>query len=155
MRVAAQDDAFAPDAPAPALGINGLHVHGGELYFTNSQQNTFSRVPISVRGGNITQSGPVQVLASANEFDDFAFDAEGRVWVATLPDTLTLFSRHVQGNGMLAQLNAPGNPIEFDAPTSAAFGRGGLTQQHTLYVTTQTGQLVAVDTSGIRVEISE
>ncbi|KAJ6479694.1 hypothetical protein C8R45DRAFT_355486 [Mycena sanguinolenta] len=153
VRIAAQDDAFAPGAPAPAFGINGLHVRGGDLYFTNSQKGTFSRVPISVRGGNVTQAGPVQVLGSANgtdEFDDFAFDAAGRVWAATLPDTLTLFFPPAQRNGMLEQFNAPGNPVEFDSPTSAAFGRGGVAQQHTLYVTTQTGQLIAVDTTGIR-----
>ncbi|KAJ7913476.1 hypothetical protein B0H13DRAFT_1488128, partial [Mycena leptocephala] len=50
VRIAAQDDAFAPGAPTPAFGINGLHVRGGDLYFTNSQKKTFSRVPISVHG---------------------------------------------------------------------------------------------------------
>ncbi|KAF7350683.1 hypothetical protein MSAN_01629100 [Mycena sanguinolenta] len=154
VRVAAQDEAFAAGAPAPAFGINGLHIRGGDLYFTNSQKKTFSRVPISVRGGNVGQTGPVQVLGSANgtnSFDDFAFDAEGRVWAVTPPDTLTLFFPPAKGNGMLGQLNAPGNPVEFDSPTSAAFGRGGVAQQHTLYVTTMTGQLIAVDTTGIRV----
>ncbi|KAF7341411.1 hypothetical protein MVEN_01878000 [Mycena venus] len=127
VHVAAQDDAFAAGAPAPAFGINGLHVRGGDLYFTNSQKKTFSRVPISVRGGNVAQAGPVQVLGSANgtnSFDDFVFDAEGRVWAATASDTLTLFFPPAQGNGMLGQLNAPGNPVGFDSPTSAAVGRG-------------------------------
>ncbi|KAJ7029978.1 hypothetical protein C8F04DRAFT_1114906 [Mycena alexandri] len=154
VRIAAQDDAFAPGAPPPAFGINGLHVRGGDLYFTNSQKKTFSRVPISVRGGNVAQGGPIQVLGSANgtdEFDDFAFDSAGRVWAATLPNTLTLFFPPAQGNGMRGQLNAQGSPVEFDSPTSAAFGRGGVAQQHTLYVTTQAGQLIAIDTTGIRV----
>jgi hypothetical protein len=31
VRIAAQDDAFAPGAPATAFGINGLHVHGADL----------------------------------------------------------------------------------------------------------------------------
>ncbi|KAJ7732426.1 hypothetical protein B0H16DRAFT_1328787 [Mycena metata] len=146
-------DAFAPDAPAPAFGINGLHVRGGDLYFTNSQKETFSRFPIFLRGGNVAQAGPVKVLGSANgtdQFDDFAFDSMGRVWAATLPDTLTVFFPPVQGNTMLGQLNAPGNPVEFNRPTSAMFGRGEVAQQHTLYVTTQAGQLIAVDTTGIR-----
>jgi hypothetical protein len=154
VRIAAQDDAFAPGAPAPAFGINGLHVRGGDLYFTNSQKKAFSRVPISVRGGNVAQAGPIQALGSANgteEFDDFVFDVAGRVWAATLPDTLTLFFPLPQENGMFGQLNALGNPVEFDSPTSAAFGRGRVSQQHTLYVTTQAGQLIAVDTAGIRV----
>ncbi|KAJ7721772.1 hypothetical protein B0H16DRAFT_1790265 [Mycena metata] len=153
VRIAAQDDAFAPDAPAPAFGINGLHVRGGNLYFTNSQKKTFSRFPISLRGGNVAQAGPIEVLRSANgtdQFDDFAFDSAGRVWAATLPDTLTVFFPPVRGNSMLGQLNALGNPVEFNRPTSAMFGRGGVAQQHTLYVTTQAGQLIAVDTTGIR-----
>ncbi|KAJ7878535.1 hypothetical protein B0H14DRAFT_2711416 [Mycena olivaceomarginata] len=141
VRIAAQDDAFAPGASAPAFGINGLHIRGGDLYFTNSQKKTFSRVPISVLGS----------ANGTDEFDDFVFDAAGRVWAATIPDTLTLFFPPARGNGMLGQLNAPGNPVQFDSPTSAAFGRGGAAQQHTLYVTTQAGQLIAVDTTGIRV----
>ncbi|KAJ7717379.1 hypothetical protein B0H16DRAFT_1611104 [Mycena metata] len=152
MRIAAQDDAFAPDAPAPAFGINGLHVRGGNLYFTNSQKKTFSRFPISLRGGNVAQAGPIEVLRSANgtdQFDDFAFDSAGRMWAATLPDTLTVFFPPVQGNSMLGQLNALGNPVEFNSPTSVTFGRGE-GQQHTLYMTTQAGQLIAVDTTGVR-----
>ncbi|KAJ7696342.1 hypothetical protein B0H16DRAFT_1647686 [Mycena metata] len=152
VRIAAQDDAFAPDAPAPAFGINGLHVRGGDLYFTNSQKKTFSRFPISLRGGNVAQAGPIEVLGSANgtdQFDDFAFDSAGRVWAATLPDTLTVLFPPVQGNSMLGQLNAPGSPVVFNSPTSVTFGRGGVVQ-HTLYMTTQAGQLIAVDTTGIR-----
>ncbi|KAJ7697485.1 hypothetical protein B0H17DRAFT_1197533 [Mycena rosella] len=48
VRIAIQDAAMAPGAPAPALGINGLHIHGSALYFTNSQQGTFARIPIAV-----------------------------------------------------------------------------------------------------------
>ncbi|KAJ7732460.1 hypothetical protein B0H16DRAFT_1581531 [Mycena metata] len=154
VRIAAQDDAFASGAPAPALGINGLHVRDGDLYFTNSQKKTFSRFSISLRGGNVAQAGPVEALGSVNatdQFDDFAFDPAGRVWAATDPDTLTVFFPSVQGNSRLRQLNAPGNPVEFNSPTSATFGRGGVAQQHTLYVTTQAGQLIAVDTTGIQV----
>ncbi|KAJ7732326.1 hypothetical protein B0H16DRAFT_1770421 [Mycena metata] len=142
VRIVAQDDAFGPDAPAPAFGINGLHVRDGDLYFTNSQKKTFSRFPISLRGGNVAQAGPVEVLGSANRtdhFDAFAFDSAGRVWAATLPDTLTVFFPPVQGNRMLGQFNAPGNPVEFNSLTSAMFGRGEVDRQHTLYMTTQAG----------------
>ncbi|KAJ7115634.1 hypothetical protein C8R43DRAFT_961061 [Mycena crocata] len=39
------------------------------------------------------------------------------------------------------------------APTSGAFGRGGIkTQREILYVTTGGGQLVSVDTSGVNVD---
>ncbi|KAK7045053.1 hypothetical protein R3P38DRAFT_2609411 [Favolaschia claudopus] len=156
VRIAAKDVAFAPDASAtPPFGINGLHIRNGDLFFTNTDQQTFASVPITVRGGNVAQAGRVEILGSpanaTEQFDDFAFDGEGRAWVATNPNLLTVFFPPIQSNGLLGRVNGVGNPVEFVNPTSGAFGRGSVAQEQTLYVTTQTGQLIAVDTKGIHV----
>ncbi|KAJ7829372.1 hypothetical protein B0H14DRAFT_3143954 [Mycena olivaceomarginata] len=154
VRIAIQDAAMAPGAPAPALGINGLHIHGSALYFTNSQQGTFARIPIAVQSKGVSKAGAVLVLSTVeppglpHRYDDFTFDADGRAWVAAHPGALTLL--YPLTNGTWAQENAAGDPegssAVFMEPTSAAFGRG--VNKKILYVTTEGGQVVSVDTSG-------
>ncbi|KAJ7750807.1 hypothetical protein B0H16DRAFT_1549166 [Mycena metata] len=138
VRVLIQEAATAPigpSGPPPALGINGLHVRAGVLYFTNSQRATFSRVPL---GGST-----VEVLGSG-AFDDFTLDTEGRAWVTTNPGALTLFTPLKNGT---FEEEVVVNTV-LNGPSSAAFGRDGARETKILYVTTRSGQVVAVDTSG-------
>ncbi|KAJ7190283.1 hypothetical protein GGX14DRAFT_606146 [Mycena pura] len=138
VRVLIQDAAMAPIGPSGpppgAVGINGLHVRAGVLYFTNSQRGTFSRVPLG--GGAVEELG-------TGEFDDFTLDSAGRAWVATDPGALTRFTRLKNGTWdeeiVVNTLNGP---------SSAAFGRDGARETQILYMTTRAGQIVAVDTSG-------
>ncbi|KAF8191979.1 hypothetical protein K438DRAFT_1830327 [Mycena galopus ATCC 62051] len=138
VRVLIQDEAttpIGPTGPSPALGINGLHVRAGLLYFTNSQRETFSRVPLG--GGTVEELG-------SGEFDDFTFDSEGRAWVATNPGSLTLFTQ--LKNGTWEEETAVNTIL--NETSSAAFGRDGARKTKILYATTRAGQIVAVDTSG-------
>ncbi|KAJ6506942.1 hypothetical protein C8R45DRAFT_1208875 [Mycena sanguinolenta] len=138
VRVLLQDAAMTPigpSGPPPALGINGLHVRAGLLYFTNSQRATLSRVPL---GG-----GTVELLGSG-AFDDFTLDSEGRAWVATNPGALTLFTQLKNGTW---EEDIVANTV-LNGPSSAAFGRDGGRETKILYVTTRSGQLLAVDTRG-------
>ncbi|KAJ6572206.1 hypothetical protein B0H19DRAFT_936171 [Mycena capillaripes] len=155
-----QDATMLPNAPPPALGINGLHVRVADatlyLYFSNSAQGTFSRVALRMQSGNVVPAGTVEALGSIQPSgqqqapDDFALDVEGRAWVAVHPSALAVLSPPANGSGNWTQLTAIGNAGGTDAglmqPTSAAFGRGS--QAQTLYVTTGVGQVVAVDTRG-------
>jgi hypothetical protein len=140
VRVLIQGAAMAPGVPGGPIGINGLHVRAGLLYFTNSQLKTFSRVPL---GG-----GAVELLAPG-AYDDFTFDSEGRAWVTTSPGALTLFTRLKNGTWEqeIVVGDAAGSTV-LNGPSSAAFGRDGARETKILYVTTRTGQIVAVDTSG-------
>ncbi|KAF8191976.1 hypothetical protein K438DRAFT_1830318 [Mycena galopus ATCC 62051] len=138
VRILIQDAAMAPigpSGPPPALGINGLHVRAGLLYFTNTQRETFSRVPFG--GGTVEELG-------SGAFDDFAFDSEGRAWVATNPGALTLFTQ--LKNGTWEEETAVNTVL--NGTSSAAFGRDGARETKILYATTRAGQIVAVDTSG-------
>ncbi|KAJ7760319.1 hypothetical protein B0H14DRAFT_2973715 [Mycena olivaceomarginata] len=146
VRVKIQDPALAAGAPAPpALGINGLHVRDGSLYFTNTQQGTFGRVPL--RGGAVEVLGDLKPFGLSSGYDDFAFDVEGRAWVTTHPGALQLFTP--LANGTWVQETAvrdPAGSTVVNVPTAAAFGRKGSRKTKILYVTTATGQIVAVDT---------
>ncbi|KAF7337209.1 hypothetical protein MSAN_02273300 [Mycena sanguinolenta] len=141
--------ALAPGPPAPPaipIGINGLHVGlDGLLYFTNSLQGTFARVPLS--GGAVKVLGDLGSFTHTDLYDDFAFDNKGRAWVATHPGALQLFIP--LANGTWVQRTAVGDlagSTVLNVPTAVAFGRGGALEKRTLYVTTAVGQIVAVDT---------
>ncbi|KAJ6561599.1 hypothetical protein B0H19DRAFT_1068354 [Mycena capillaripes] len=112
-RVAIQDVSMLPGAPAPAIGINGIHIRDAHLYFVNSQQQIFARVPLAVKGGNITAAGVVETLAAVEPVgqnpDDFALDCEGRARVAVHPGALALFSPPASGRGNWTQVTAAGN----------------------------------------------
>ncbi|KAJ7024633.1 hypothetical protein C8F04DRAFT_1213017 [Mycena alexandri] len=155
-RLVIQDPSMLANAPEPAHGINGLHVQGEYLYFTNTQQGTFSRVALAVYGGNVTAVGAIQSLARIQPAgeqqipDDFALDKQGRAWVAVHPGALALLTPPENRSGTWSQVTAVGNAEGTDGglnqTTSAAFGRGDSVQEHILYVTTGAGQLMAVNT---------
>ncbi|KAJ7328470.1 hypothetical protein DFH08DRAFT_1024008 [Mycena albidolilacea] len=86
VRVLIEDAALAPGAPPPVFGVNCLHPHRGSLYFTNAALNTFGRVPLGGDGG-----APEVLVATGSGYDDFAFDTQGRAWVATHPGSVLLF----------------------------------------------------------------
>jgi hypothetical protein len=158
--LAIQDASMLPDAPAPALGINGLHVHGASpyLYFSNSQHGTLSRVALGWEGLNVTAASAVETLVTIQSPDaeqnpdDFALDREGRAWVTVHPGAVALVSPPLNRNGNWSQSTVLGDAEGSDGalvqPTSAAFGRGSALQEKTLYVVTAAGQIVAVNTSG-------
>ncbi|KAL3471242.1 hypothetical protein BJX99DRAFT_237879 [Aspergillus californicus] len=63
------------------IGINGIHTYGENLYFTNTNQGIFGRVPISTTGA---QTGRAEVIVDGFfRADDFALSADGeKAWVA-------------------------------------------------------------------------
>ncbi|KAJ7155098.1 hypothetical protein C8R46DRAFT_1296295 [Mycena filopes] len=161
-RIAIQDPSMNPNAPAPAGGVNGVHIRSEGatpyLYFTNTEQATFSRVALELKHGlNVTAAGAVQTLATISHADqqqqpdDFTLDDQGRAWVGVWPGALMIFSPPATRNGNWTQMTVLGNVDGTDPglvhPTSAAFGRGSSSERKMLYVVTATGQVVAIDTS--------
>jgi hypothetical protein len=73
--------AFKPSARS-ALCITGLRFYWNYLYFTDSTQGSYGRVPIGSRG---LTTGEVQILATASSperaFGEFSMDHEGTGWV--------------------------------------------------------------------------
>ncbi|KAK7058111.1 hypothetical protein R3P38DRAFT_3253106 [Favolaschia claudopus] len=150
-----KDASMLPNAPPPALGINGLHVaqvgNSQFLYFTNSAQGTFSRVAIGVEMGVVKTAAEIQTLLNLQPDgqapDDFVMDPQGRAWVAVHPGALDLLSVPRNGNGSWSQQTIAGNTQGSDPgllqATSAAFGRGS--QKNALFVTTGAGQVVKVN----------
>ena len=137
-----QDDPTMKGLPGGRLpiGINGVRVRNGNLYFTNSDQNLFVKVPINVDG---TVSGAYITIVKSTQgtFDDFALDI-----------FLDAFATQGAGN-TIAKITSQGvetevagdlNSTAIAGPTSAKFGRT-LLDLTVLYVTTNGGFAGPVD----------
>ena len=123
-----QDAKFQPTAQFP-LGINGIHTKGSTLYFTNSAQGTFGKVPITASG---TAAGVISIIANApagNFYDDFALDGIGNALITAHPSSIV----EVVAGGVLQVTIA--NSTQIVQPTAAVFGNKPDTQC-TLYVVT-------------------
>ncbi|KAJ7646497.1 hypothetical protein FB45DRAFT_1018813 [Roridomyces roridus] len=158
-RIAITDESMSlvPDGPFPALGINGLRVHDGWLYYSNSQRGTFMRMPVNVGNGGVEQAGSAHIIATVepwgpstgHEWDDFTIDGMGRVWVATDPGAVTLLSGESCGNGTWVQEivvgDAEGGFTGLTHPTSLKIGRGNAEEEHKVYAVTAGGAVITVD----------
>ncbi len=130
--------------PSP-IAINGLCVFGEMLYFLNSAQRSYGRVPINADGSS---AGEVEILARVEfgAYDDFDMDWEGNAWIATHSDALSEVTLQGKQRNITAQPN-----FKMLQPTGAIFGRGSKQEEKTLYITTggggkAGGQVVSVQT---------
>ncbi|KAL2007604.1 hypothetical protein VTN00DRAFT_9042 [Thermoascus crustaceus] len=130
-----QDPMLAPlpngGPGAGSLGINGLHVLGEYLYFSNTSRRTFVRVPVDGATGRLR--GPFEIMANLTDVqpDDFALDREGNAYIAG-SDKVTRVSR--DGGDMSVVTDASA----VLGCTSAAWGRTP-SDSSTLYVTAHGG----------------
>jgi hypothetical protein len=148
------DDALMKYIPGGVpVGINGLHVRDKVLYFINSSQGLFAKVPIHTNG---TAAGDFVVVARNGPGDDFTLDKHGNAFVAqNTGDALQL----ITPAGDVKVLAGSVNETVLEGDTAAQFGRTPL-DRDILYVTTnggmiglvpgtqiEGGKIVAVDTS--------
>lgn len=132
-----------PPPPAFPLGVNGIKVRDGFLYFTNTGASALYRLPIHTNG---TAAGKPSVVASGlDSVDDFQFNDKGDAFV-----TLNLGGELVEvtPNGKKAVL-VGNTTLALPNPTAVQFGRT-FADRKSLYVTedgnaTRGGRLSRVD----------
>ncbi|KAK4501509.1 hypothetical protein PRZ48_007318 [Zasmidium cellare] len=137
------DPAFKPNTTVAAqLGINGIHSHGGYLYFVNSfLRPTIGRVPINKHG---KPAGPVERVIDQSPWpsntgdhgDDFAFDKDGNMWVTADPSNLLVKVNVAKRTSVIVAGGLNDRNIAGD--TAAAFGRTN-EDENVLYITTNGG----------------
>lgn len=139
------------NSPIP-LGVNGIQVFDGKLYFVNSAQRLYGRIAVDKAG---VFSGEPEILAhslpSVQAWDDLAMDWEGNGWLATHANAVTEVTASGKQRNFTAPADAPPGILH---PTSLIFGRGSKSFEKTLFVVTgggtndgpTPGQVFAVDT---------
>ncbi|KAK1750494.1 hypothetical protein QBC47DRAFT_393582 [Echria macrotheca] len=122
------------------LGVNGIRIRDGYLYFSNARLGTFSRIRIDDDGKIIGKPKVIAYLPGledgAHLFDDFDFDREGNAYVTAHPSSLV----KITPGGKLTTVVGGDGTTTLSAPTSAGFAKDG----RTLYVTSMTAQVVKV-----------
>jgi len=147
-RVWLVDDRLKPASGTMTPGANGIKLWQDRAVISVSERNMLFEIGLSAAG----EAGPMRVLAEHLRADDFAFDPEGRLYLAT----------HQMNS--IVRLERDGTRVTIAGPdqgcvgaTAAAFGRAA-DDAETLYVITNGGlhqlyeghmqdaKLVAIDT---------
>ncbi|KAJ4152148.1 hypothetical protein NW765_017657 [Fusarium oxysporum] len=112
---------MAPPANAAIqLGINGVHIQNGFLYWTNTLLNTFFRVRITTNGTVAVGARVETVATPPSSLDDFALDRKGTSWVTTNGNNSVLA---ISPNGKSVVVAGSISELTVAGATAAAFGR--------------------------------
>ncbi|KAK6390439.1 hypothetical protein LTR65_005563 [Meristemomyces frigidus] len=133
--VAMENTSFAFASALLPLGVNGIHVLGSELYFTNTGAGLFGKVNITTNG---LAAGAVQIITSSVFPDDFALTANGTAYIV---GSSALW--RASPDGQVAVLAGP-NDLALEGDTSAHFGRTSK-DKDVLYIVTNGGLAAPVD----------
>ena len=129
--LALSDELMNP-GPEPfiPIGINGIKIRDGFLYFTNSARALFCRLPI---GAGAKATGEVEVLASGFVPDDLAFDTDGSALIAAHPQNMVV--KVLPGSSEVITVAGKVDSLEIAGGTACAFGRKA-GEHRVLYVVT-------------------
>jgi sugar lactone lactonase YvrE len=123
------DDRLKPASGTRTAGANGIKIWQDRAVISVSDRNMLLEIGLSASG----EAGPLRVLAEHLRADDFAFDPNGQLYLAT----------HEMNS--IVRLGQDGTRVTIAGPeqgcvgaTAAAFGRGG-DDADTLYVITNGG----------------
>lgn len=102
----------SPDSNLP-IGVNGIKLYHGAVYFTNPSRNIIARLNFNHDG---TSNGPAVIVVKVIGVDDFAIGSDGAFFAA------------VNIGSALAYASAAGGDVKILAnitanPTAVAFGR--------------------------------
>ncbi|KAJ5185920.1 hypothetical protein N7491_006210 [Penicillium cf. griseofulvum] len=112
------------------LGVNGLKIVNGYMYYSNSPKRIFCRVRIDTHTGRAL--GSYEVISNDTRADDFAIGPHGVGYLAGLVDNVVI---RVFPNGHHEVIAGSEGSTDLMTATSTAFGR---TQRdsNVLYITT-------------------
>ncbi|KAK2763793.1 hypothetical protein FQN54_009410 [Arachnomyces sp. PD_36] len=156
--VAIQVPEMAPPADAaPQVGVNGLNIRDGFLYWTNSDMEAVYRIEIDDHGYALPNAESKLIVNVGQRPDDFTFDSEGNIWVTTHRAN-TLVVANVDGE--VSTVLGSSSEMTVAGATACRFGRRE-GEEEILYVVTdgahanpvngtvtEGGKVVAVDVSG-------
>jgi sugar lactone lactonase YvrE len=109
-------------------GANGIKLRDGSAWISVTDSNLLVRAPIRSDG----RAGDLQITVKNLRADDFAFDADGALYVTTHPANTVL---RLAPDGSRTTIAGPAQGVV--GSTACAFGRGN--ERASLYVTTNGG----------------
>ncbi|KAI1327731.1 hypothetical protein F5Y16DRAFT_184541 [Xylariaceae sp. FL0255] len=131
------------------VGINGLQIHNGYMYWSNTARVGMYRIAINEHGypRNGSQTETLAIIAGISGIDDFRFDKLGNIWsLANLDNQVFVLEKGLDpwSEYHTYQFVAGGlNSSEIPGPTDCAWGVGE--QSHILYATTSGGSKAPIN----------
>lgn len=122
----------------PWPGVNGLDVFQGELYATNSDRGLLLKASVDHESGQYVADS-LEIIQENIIGDDFAFDREGNLYMATNPNQ-TILKFPNRGRGQRVRVAGAVDDEELTGATAVCFGRTER-DRDSIFVTT-TGGLV-------------
>lgn len=122
------------------LGVNGVHIYGDFLYFTESFASTIYRIKIDTRTGYAKAGATVEKVTHADTIflDDFIMDNRGGLYSAAGEDETLQYAPWGAQN--MTTVAGSAKSLSYAGSTALAFGRtSGETNYGVLYVTTDGG----------------
>jgi sugar lactone lactonase YvrE len=111
-------------APFTANAINGIKIYNNDLFYTNTQKNTLSKIGIDRDTGHAT--GPAILLATKTDLapDDFTLDSKGNAFVASHSGKVVFIAGVSTAKASTSPI-AVQDVAQFNsqAPTSVQFGK--------------------------------
>ena len=98
-------------------GVNGIKMHDGYLYLSNTDAKTFLRAGLTGAGD---ATGSVDQVYDRCGADDFAFDSEGSAYLATHVFHSVV---KIRSDGVRAKIAGGPEDVVVAGTTAAAFGR--------------------------------
>ncbi|ETS75039.1 hypothetical protein PFICI_13523 [Pestalotiopsis fici W106-1] len=140
------------------IGINGIKIRDGYLYFDNSYAATLYRVKIDETGFVAADAVAENVAVISDEtfLDDFVFDTRGNIYIASNHGSTVRRVDMATGDNVVLAGAAGQQTVLGD--TAAAFGRTDMDRE-VLYVTTsgfdvktavEPGKVVAINVAGLK-----
>ncbi|KAI1165435.1 hypothetical protein F5B18DRAFT_169785 [Nemania serpens] len=132
----------AADSALP-VGVNGLQIHKGHLYWSNTATVAFYRIAIDQNGypRNGARVETLAVIAGISGLDDFTFDKRGNIWgLAPIDNQAFVVYKGLDPRCEYRAVQFVAgalNSHEIPGPTAYAWGTGD--DSHLLYVTTSGG----------------
>ncbi|KAF7197276.1 putative hetero-Diels-Alderase [Pseudocercospora fuligena] len=129
----ALNDTTTKGSSSNPAGVNGMKVHNGSLYWTNTGQSKLYKVAID-KQGNVQDGDEAEVVTSNIVCDDLVLDHIGNAYVASPLGLITKVSPG--GHQEVIAGNSTGSKL--NGPTAVRFGRLA-SDRWSLYVTTDGG----------------
>lgn len=137
------DEMKPPPPPVMQMGVNGLAVRDGYLYWSNTTKSLFCRIKIDDNGA--PSGALVEVLESGVVIDDFCFDGFGNAWVAQhMMNTVGV----IRAKGGVVTVAGSADQLTVAGGAACQFGRMQ-EDESVLYVVTTGGLSAPVDGSQV------
>lgn len=114
------------------LGVNGLKIRDSYLYYSNTGNPIFSRIPVDSSG---SATGAAEVMANISAVDDFVFNSDGVAFLCQ--NSLSTLAALVGSETTLIA-----NSTILAGVTAGAFGRTS-NDSEILYLTTKGGRFTS------------